>query len=293
MASSSGSSSSSSSSSSTKNIYENKKTSYKESTNASVIDPAAIAKTRKNMRQTNDATLKNSKDKNSSSSSSIERGGGGRSGEKMFWVITSVFASTHKAAISDNFFTFRDAIKRQGAQLCVTQIAYDNSSYLLGDDDADIVKSFRGSREMHLMWQKERLLNQALDLLPKTAKYVAWVGYLDNNVILHLFHGKRKDRFYLKREKVLMDMKFNSKRHLVKDPKLSLVANNNKSKHGPYDDLHHRHHHSAKLDQYRKEGGIWSWKGSPKFVRSVVRKFERYFQIKEHGIAENGATQLL
>lgn len=358
--------------------------------------------------------------------------------EAQLWVITSVFATTVKAAIVDNFFAFRDAVKRQGAKLCVAQLAYDDSPFIVGDHDADIVKSFRASKAKHLMWQKERLLNIALKILPESAKYVAWVdadvlfvddkwikktqdmlrrynivqlfsevrylmsdqtskvrqeisysysegtpldltgykaprstsyvadirnrpnapnredlrmglawaskrevmekvmfpefcvvgggdkimlqaimpsympnkdsvyhhsssiqrretigyqktlsnavggednvGYLET-VILHLFHGKRKDRYYIAREKLLRDIKFNTEKHLIKEPVRFSES---------YDGRHHSKTHNATW----LNDTVWSWKGSPDFIHRIVQKFESYFEIKEHGKDMYGGTQL-
>ena len=365
---------------------------------------------------------------------------------RSFWVITSVFATTPKPALLSNYFAFRDSLKRQGAHLCVVQLAYDGDPYIVGPKDADIVKMFRASKSKHLMWQKERLLNLALPLLPPEARYVAWVDadvlfvddswihstieklksgsgrlvqlfsavhyldevqsetaraevqrayhdgetldltsyqsgqsvsssyvadvrgrpdatdredlrmglawaaprdliatvrfpefcvvgggdkimiyaalqshfphmrgayfrsspgqrretlayqrrlrdaiggedrvdYVDQNV-LHLFHGQRKDRYYVAREKVLMDIHFHSKRHLRKEEQeFELIRNK------LVDD---RHHGGGGMERGTQRG-VWAWKGSDKFVKSVVDKFRSYFEIKEHGKDAYGGTDL-
>ena len=53
-----------------------------------------------------------------------------------------------------------------------------SGEFELNENDADILVQISGG---DVMWQKERLLNIALDYLPPQAKYVAWI---DCDVIL-------------------------------------------------------------------------------------------------------------
>ena len=67
-----------------------------------------------------------------------------------------------------NFKIFRD---RLNVPLVAVELTY-GSDFQLQDQDADIVIRLRGGA---VLWQKERLLNLALQALPKHCRKVAWV----------------------------------------------------------------------------------------------------------------------
>lgn len=88
-----------------------------------------------------------------------------RNGE--LWAITSYFNPVGFRRPRENFERFRDAL---GVPLLVAEVYETSASF--GPEDADIVLSLQGEPAI---WQKERLLNLALEALPAEARYVAWL----------------------------------------------------------------------------------------------------------------------
>ena len=91
-----------------------------------------------------------------------------------FWVITSYFNPAGYRRRFDNFNRFRKALD---APLIVAEMSRSDQFEVVADDRTQVVRLPRAD----VMWQKESLLNVALDHLPPSAKYVAW---LDCDVIL-------------------------------------------------------------------------------------------------------------
>ena len=85
-----------------------------------------------------------------------------------FWVITSYFNPMRYKRRLSNFNIFR---KRLNVPLVAVELTY-GSDFQLQDQDADILIRLRGGA---VLWQKERLLNLALQALPKHCRKVAWV----------------------------------------------------------------------------------------------------------------------
>lgn len=84
------------------------------------------------------------------------------------WAMTSYFNPAgywHRLA---NYRIFR---RRLTVPLVAVELAY-GSEFELGEDDADILVQLRGR---DVMWQKERLLNLALEALPDACDKVAWL----------------------------------------------------------------------------------------------------------------------
>ena len=84
------------------------------------------------------------------------------------WAITTYFNSAMNPWRRKNFALFRASL---GVPLIAVEHGYDGP-FELGAEDADIVIQLRGGDPM---WQKERLLNLALDALPDGCDAVAWV----------------------------------------------------------------------------------------------------------------------
>lgn len=90
------------------------------------------------------------------------------------WAITSYFNPVGYRSRRQNYQTFRGHLR-------LPLIAVEHSAtgrFDLNDGDADIVISLDGG---DVMWQKERLLNVALEALPETCWAVTW---LDCDVVL-------------------------------------------------------------------------------------------------------------
>lgn len=91
------------------------------------------------------------------------RGGG------VLWSITSYFNSSGLASRLDNYRRFRRNI---ASPLLTIELAYGDAPFALAEDDAEILVQLRGG---DVMWQKERLLDLALERLPAHCGYVAWI----------------------------------------------------------------------------------------------------------------------
>lgn len=71
-----------------------------------------------------------------------------------------------------NYRRFRESSKRQGLPLIVVEAATAERSHELSKNDADLVVQVRTSS---VLWQKERLLNIALEHLPAECDKVVWL----------------------------------------------------------------------------------------------------------------------
>jgi hypothetical protein len=91
----------------------------------------------------------------------------------MLWSITSYFNPRRYSTKRANYRLFRQHL---ATPLLTVELSFD-SEFELRSDDADRVVQLRGG---DVMWQKERLLNVALDVLPKDCDAVAW---LDADVV--------------------------------------------------------------------------------------------------------------
>ena len=94
--------------------------------------------------------------------------GGGVTAGGNFWAITSYYNPIGYRHRRDNYHHFRS---RLGVPLLAVELVYGDAPEL-GPGDADILVQRRGG---DVMWQKERLLNIALDVLPPECETVAWV----------------------------------------------------------------------------------------------------------------------
>ncbi|MEX0785385.1 MAG: hypothetical protein WD939_01995 [Dehalococcoidia bacterium] len=83
------------------------------------------------------------------------------------WAITSYFNPAGFASRLSNFRIFRE---RTNVPLVVAEASF-NGEFQLEPPDADILIQVHGD----VMWQKERLLNVALDALPSECDAVAWL----------------------------------------------------------------------------------------------------------------------
>lgn len=91
------------------------------------------------------------------------------------WVVTSYFNPCRYRTKRENFDRFMAGMKRDGANLLVVELAFGDEPYEL--EAGPGVLQLRGDG---LMWQKERLLNIAVETLPKECRKVAW---LDNDLL--------------------------------------------------------------------------------------------------------------
>lgn len=76
----------------------------------------------------------------------------------------------------DNYKTFRTRTKLQGLKLITVELTFGKDRSVLNDpEDAEKVIHIKGKRKKNVMWQKERLLNIALENLPDNCTKVCWI----------------------------------------------------------------------------------------------------------------------
>lgn len=85
-----------------------------------------------------------------------------------FWVITSYFNPARYRRRAENFRRFRDQLN---APLIVAEMSTSGTFEVPADNRTIVVRL----KHFDVMWQKEALLNVALDNLPASAKNVAWL----------------------------------------------------------------------------------------------------------------------
>ena len=85
-----------------------------------------------------------------------------------FWAITSYYNLAGWRSRPRNYRLFRESLSLP----LLTVEWHPDGVYDLGPADADWLVQVKGG---DLMWQKERLLDLALDHLPSSVKYVAWL----------------------------------------------------------------------------------------------------------------------
>jgi hypothetical protein len=116
------------------------------------------------------------------------------------WVITSYFNWSRFHSKIENYWTFRTELEKLGANLLTVECALSNQAFEIPPGRGVI-----HVRTASLLWQKERLLNIALDALPNTCRFVAWVdcdliflnkqllgdivAQLQNHAVVQLFDG--------------------------------------------------------------------------------------------------------
>jgi len=88
------------------------------------------------------------------------------------WAITSYSTLDDPPHSKRRLAAFREFRKRLAAPLVAVEFTEDDAEFDLTDKDAEILVSVRGGAKL---WQKERLLNIALDALPDSCDTVAWV----------------------------------------------------------------------------------------------------------------------
>jgi len=84
------------------------------------------------------------------------------------WAITSYFNPMHWRRRSANYRVFREHLQ---FPLATVELGYDDQ-FDLQQDDAEILLRLTGG---DIIWQKERLLNLALEALPESCRSVLWI----------------------------------------------------------------------------------------------------------------------
>lgn len=115
------------------------------------------------------------------------------------WAITCYFNPVGYSRRLENYRVFR---RRLTIPLVTVELSFDGN-FQLCNEDADILVQIHGG---DVMWQKERLLNIALQRVPKNCDKIAWLDCdivfgsedwaeqasraLDAFVLVHLFHER-------------------------------------------------------------------------------------------------------
>ena len=86
----------------------------------------------------------------------------------LFWAITSYYNPFHSKSRILNYHNFINNLK---IPIITVEWSYNNT-FELKEEDADILIQISGGS---ILWQKERLLNIAIDSLPAHCTLVAWV----------------------------------------------------------------------------------------------------------------------
>lgn len=86
-------------------------------------------------------------------------------------VVTCHFNPCGYRTPRENYERFAAGMAAVGARLHTVELAFDDDPF----DLADAWLRVRGTRERHLLWQKERLLNLAIQALPNEIAAVCWI----------------------------------------------------------------------------------------------------------------------
>src|SRR5258708_13711465 len=88
------------------------------------------------------------------------------------WGITTYFNPAAFSLKLDNLRVFSTNVRRQGLKLVLVELAFGENPHAVPGDWADRIIRVRSDS---ILWQKERLLNIALEQLPETCDKVAWL----------------------------------------------------------------------------------------------------------------------
>jgi len=137
------------------------------------------------------------------------------------WGITTFFNPCGYKKNLENYHIFQKAIRKQNLPIITIELAFGDSPFVLKTGDADILVQRRGG---NIMWQKERLLNVALDYLPKDCDKVVW---LDSDILFEKKNWVEKTANQL--EKYIVVQPFS---HVVRLPKGKTRCNRHRCKNG-------------------------------------------------------------
>lgn len=86
------------------------------------------------------------------------------------WVVTCYFNSSNFITKYENYLLFIASLERSAINYLVIECAFDDQSFSL-PESPNVMKV----RSDSIVWQKERLLNMAVAVLPDACKKVAWI----------------------------------------------------------------------------------------------------------------------
>ena len=88
------------------------------------------------------------------------------------WAVTTLYNPAGYATKSENYLRFREGLADAGVPLLAVELAFGDTPFELGPDDAEKLVQLRGA---DVLWQKERLLNIGIELVPPDCDKVAWL----------------------------------------------------------------------------------------------------------------------
>lgn len=91
------------------------------------------------------------------------------------WAVCTYFNYAGFKSLYNNYFIFANALKKQNINLLTVELAFGDAPYQIPESH-NVVRLRSGS----VMWQKERMINYALEVLPPSCEYIAW---LDGDVL--------------------------------------------------------------------------------------------------------------
>jgi len=95
----------------------------------------------------------------------------------VLWGVTTYFNPAGYVNKYDHLALFARAARRQGLKLAIVELAFNDGPFVVNDNLADMIIRVRSST---VLWQKERLLNIAIEKLPSSCQNVAW---LDGDIL--------------------------------------------------------------------------------------------------------------
>ena len=93
------------------------------------------------------------------------------------WAVTAYYNPAGYRNKRENYRAFRSGLADRGVPLLTVEAAFGDEPVELSPHDAEVLVQLRGS---DVLWQKERLLNLAIERLPESCDKVAW---LDGDVL--------------------------------------------------------------------------------------------------------------
>lgn len=94
------------------------------------------------------------------------------SGKNKLAVITSFFNPANYTNIKNNYTKFKKFILDSGADLFTAELVFDDNDFFTEESEFNL--HIRGNSN-NIMWQKERLLNLILKIIPKEYNNIAWI----------------------------------------------------------------------------------------------------------------------
>jgi hypothetical protein len=99
-----------------------------------------------------------------------------RTGHRL-WGVSTYFSPAQAPIQLANLQAFANGVRSQGLRLLIVELAFGEESFVVEERVADRIVRVRCG---DIMWQKERLLNLAIESLPETCDRVVW---LDNDIV--------------------------------------------------------------------------------------------------------------